>query len=628
MAKTTTDTEQVTVEFARSGNAWLDGGIVGLYRLIRGTHDMPSFLGTGSASTTVPLTDLKDFDNVTVDLSDARLSVSGPSEEVEGMLNRAYDRLIKCYFSLSTKKQIAAKGAYNFYYSTESKHFVAFPKQKPAGAALLLFDKAARPTGAQIKWKNKKSVGRLPTTKEYQELQQLLDKFLAENGLKPGPPAGMLIDGGNEVRPKLLKIRLGGKTSDDACYLSGESLEGLGEAKQTAFPLLGGSRSFVNGSKDKLKIGWKIDFVGKFVPAICFFMQQNEDLHLFFPVAASLKRINSVASRLTPIIDVQENFYRNFNDNLGGFFERRSEGAIAFFHRAFAALSHKDTHSKHSKQRANELSPKTVTATIGGEPDDDVDMQLISARDIGEEIMNHGPVSFAIVSASKKGNVWMPKAFWNYTDIVYLSRLFERMQELVDRSDGSRSVACSPKAFFNSLVDFSAKKDRTLFRDKVCDAILNKRSVLALIERHAFHINRDSGAINTRVGPLLNFVLIYELERFRGTEMEDRYKQMVETATWLGGNIGKGVAEAVKRDAGESAGRGKGAIHRLRKTRTIGDFVNELARLQFRYGIDIPKDVLDGTRLSPDTFAEFRGFCVVSALNRFLYAMKPQTESK
>jgi hypothetical protein len=57
----------------------------------------------------------------------------------------------------------------------------------------------------------------------------------------------------------------------------------------------------------------------------------------------------------------------------------------------------------------------------------------------------------------------------------------------------------------------------------------------------------------------------------------------------------------------------------LRKTRTIADFVNELARLQFRYKIDVPKEVLDGDTFCPDLFEEFRGFCVVAALNRFQY---------
>jgi hypothetical protein len=46
--------------------------------------------------------------------------------------------------------------------------------------------------------------------------------------------------------------------------------------------------------------------------------------------------------------------------------------------------------------------------------------------------------------------------------------------------------------------------------------------------------------------------------------------------------------------------------------------MNELARLQFRYSISVPPTALDGANFNPDSFEEFRGFCVVSALNKFL----------
>ena len=55
--------------------------------------------------------------------------------------------------------------------------------------------------------------------------------------------------------------------------------------------------------------------------------------------------------------------------------------------------------------------------------------------------------------------------------------------------------------------------------------------------------------------------------------------------------------------------------------------MNELARLQFRYKIDVPKDVLDGDTFNPDQFEEFRGFCVVAALNRFQYLTRKRTET-
>jgi hypothetical protein len=121
---------------------------------------------------------------------------------------------------------------------------------------------------------------------------------------------------------------------------------------------------------------------------------------------------------------------------------------------------------------------------------------------------------------------------------------------------------------------------------------------------------------------------LYEADLRKGTDMESSYQPMVKAATWLGDTIGKALAEAVQAkpdpskaisSARESVGKAKGGLHRLRKARTVADFVNELARLQLRYGIDVPKDVLDGKTFSPELFEEFRGFCVVAALNRFQF---------
>src|SRR5262249_19754232 len=119
----------------------------------------------------------------------------------------------------------------------------------------------------------------------------------------------------------------------------GRMQAGLAEAKNTAFPLFGGSRSFVNGTTENLRIGWQLDFVGKFVPAVAFFYQQGDALHLFFPQAISLLRLDSMVTRLQSMVAVEANLVRKCELRLGGYFEGRSEVALAFLHRVFEKLS-------------------------------------------------------------------------------------------------------------------------------------------------------------------------------------------------------------------------------------------------------------------------------------------------
>ena len=408
------------------------------------------------------------------------------------------------------------------------------------------------------------------------------------------------------------------------------------EAKETAFPLMGGSRSFIDGNSNWPRLGWKADFVGKFVPAVAFYYQQGDDLHVFFPESSDLKRTNALVETLSSMIQLDPNLYRNFdlafgNRKLAFMFRGRSEVALAFLHRALVELSREDNvaHERAriaAQEARSQLEPEARDETDDPETAETDDPEAwVSAQEVFRIVEQQGHVGFAVVSAAKKGNVWMARDFWSVRDVVYLARLFDRMQSIEEVAPGQNRMVCSPKKFFTTLVDFEAKDEgRTLVRDRVCGAILRRESVLALLEQHAFHINPHTEAGKARwVRPLLDFVTLYEVERHKGTPMEETYQKMVKTATWLGGEIGKAVADKVKdKEENESRGRARGSLFRLRKTRTTADFMNELARLQFRYDIDIPRDVLDGAVLNPKTFEEFRGFCVVSALSRFLHGTR------
>ena len=251
MARTKTkEPVAISLTFPRTGNPWIDAGIVGLYRILRG---QPSFVLAAPGSDSV-LPGSSEFPHVTAELQNSGMILEGPSQEVQACLEKAYDRLVSCYYDISSQKQREEIRSYNFYFDSAGECFHKFPKKRPAGAALLLFDKALRPAGDQEKWgtdpkTGKATAGRMPDRLAH--LQAKLDLFLADNNLKPGPPAGLLIDDENRVRP-VLEFKVGAKHGPTPCFLTGKVMSGSAEAKNTAFPLLGGSRSFVNDTKEKL----------------------------------------------------------------------------------------------------------------------------------------------------------------------------------------------------------------------------------------------------------------------------------------------------------------------------------------------------------------------------------------
>ncbi len=619
MAKVKAATDgEITLEFPRTGNAWIDAGIVGLYRVL---NRKPSYVNSSAPEETAE--DRARFPDVHYhELLTDRFVITGPASQVQACLEDAYNRMVGDYFNKSSAKQLSEKGTYNFYYDSIKDNFITFPKKKAVGAALLLFDKAARPSGTQVAWgdedENKKVAGRLPPS--HAHLQAKLNTFLTANKLKPGPPAGLLIDGPNQVKPKV-EIKAVAKESKSNCFLSGMPESAVVDAKETAFPLFGGSRSFVNGNTDWPRIGWRADFVGKFVPALSFFYLQDDDIHVFFPESSSLKRVDEFADMLQRMVNVEPNLFRNFDFNIGGYVRGRSEVALAFLHAVFVKLSEAE---RVERAKAEEAAIDATGESISMDEDEPVKIEpLISAEIVFDAVQRQGSVGFAVVSAAKKGNVWMARDFWTFRDVVYLARLFDRMLTPVQHGTGKVHYQCSPKGWFFALYDFESKS--SVLRDRVCEAIFRRESVLALLERHAFHNNTHTDSAKSYpVKPLLDFATLYEVELRKGTPMQESYANMVKTACWLGDTIGKSIAEAVtSKEENESRGRARGALFRLRKARTTGDFMNELARLQLRYDITVPPSLFDGATLSPESFDEFRGFCVVSALNRFLYSARP-----
>ena len=282
MAKTKPEAEAiVALAFPRTGNSWMDAGTVGLYRVLTGC---PSYLeATPGESLELPKT--FPFSGVTATLEAERLIVGGPAAQVQACLEKAYDRLIACYYDVSNQKQRGDRKNYNFYFDSFTKGYVLFPKKKSAGAALLLFDKAARPAGKQSKWgpdatTGKPTPGRLPESMA--TLQETFDQFLAEHQIKPGPPAGLLIDAANEVRPKMV-FNVSSKPSNKLCFLTGKRQAGLGEAKSTAFPLFGGSRSFVNGANEKVPHWLAIRLHGQIRPGGRIFLSARRCFALVLP---------------------------------------------------------------------------------------------------------------------------------------------------------------------------------------------------------------------------------------------------------------------------------------------------------------------------------------------------------
>ena len=132
----------------------------------------------------------------------------------------------------------------------------------------------------------------------------------------------------------------------------------------------------------------------------------------------------------------------------------------------------------------------------------------------------------------------------------------------------------------SNLIDYDQTKNenKTIIRNAICERILKKSSIIELVEQHAFHINKSK---KQNIKPIHDFVIQYEKILKEGNDKVDQ--AIIDTAVSLGKTIGFSVA---------SAGRkGKGDLFRLRKTRKPEDFLNEINRIQMKYGALVTSDI-------------------------------------
>ena len=103
-------------------------------------------------------------------------------------------------------------------------------------------------------------------------------------------------------------------------------------------------------------------------------------------------------------------------------------------------------------------------------------------------------------------------------------------------------------------------------------------------------------------------------------------KEQIALATKLGAQIVLAAKEALVEEGEglENMKAVKGDLFALRKTRTAADFLEQLNRLQFRYGIVVNKEIAAGVLAEGEVpFEEFRAYCMISALNAYNNTMRP-----
>jgi len=555
MPNQTNKDRSLEIIFPKLSHFWMDSGLIGLYKIAK--EENPSEM------------------EVEMHLTDEGLTFKGTEDNLTALFNKSYESLLDQYYNKSTEKQ--KQNNEGFYYDSKEDKFVRFPKVKSMGVAGLIFSKPPRMTAKQVKYdvievneagkKIKKKV--LPP--EYSHLQDRFDSFLSETGIKISAN-NLLIDGPNAIQPQVeIKVKKGKERGK--CFICGEASHSLTDIGGTVYPMITGSSgvlSFNSNGGSPEKVCWKCGFIGKFVPVNGFYAYNNEGYNLYFPYSSSLVKMSEVYDSFEAEMIEDPNLLINFKNNLGVFFHHPFEQFFTFLYSLYLTFLRKNV----TDESVNELDLGKLYGVF----------------------ISEAPLEFYTINTTSLGDTQMGKIIWPFNNSVFIFRLFENIEK----------NKISIKEVMTSLIDHDQKKyeNKTMMRNKVCERILKKSSVVELIEQHAFHINKSK---KQYIKPINDFVIEYEKILKEGNDKVDQ--AIIDTAVSLGKTIGFSVA---------SAGRkGKGDLFRLRKTRKPEDFLNEINRIQIKYGALITSELYGKGQEFENNFQEFKQFCMIAALNTF-----------
>lgn len=555
MPNQTNKDRSLEIIFPKLSHFWMDSGLIGLYKIAK--EENPSEM------------------EVEMHLTDEGLTFKGTEDNLTALFNKSYESLLDQYYNKSTEKQ--KQNNEGFYYDSKEDKFVRFPKVKSMGVAGLIFSKPPRMTAKQVKYdvievneagkKIKKKV--LPP--EYSHLQDRFDSFLSETEIKISAN-NLLIDGPNAIQPQVeIKVKKGKERGK--CFICGEASHSLTDIGGTVYPMITGSSgvlSFNSNGGSPEKVCWKCGFIGKFVPVNGFYAYNNEGYNLYFPYSSSLVKMSEVYDSFEAEMIEDPNLLINFKNNLGVFFHHPFEQFFTFLYSLYLTFLRKNV----TDESVNELDLGKLYGVF----------------------ISEAPLEFYTINTTSLGDTQMGKMIWPFNNSVFIFRLFENIEK----------NKISIKEVMTSLIDHDQKKyeNKTMMRNKVCERILKKSSVVELIEQHAFHINKSK---KQYIKPINDFVIEYEKILKEGNDKVDQ--AIIDTAVSLGKTIGFSVA---------SAGRkGKGDLFRLRKTRKPEDFLNEINRIQIKYGALITSELYGKGQEFENNFQEFKQFCMIAALNTF-----------
>lgn len=568
---------------------WFDAGIAGFY-------DIARMLCQKSDSVWKQ--------DVLLEPDAGGLHVKAPDERLKPFVDACYEYLTDLWWNVSSPKQIEAKDL--VIYDKKAGKFECIPRRNPTPVAALSVG------GSSWKAENDTYKDLSP------EMKKSVDLFLKESGKSLwGVRKDKLPYEAPVCHPLIETFPARGKK--DICSICGKDAV-CEHVNQTSFPLFSSESATFSFNSQFGKpdlICWECAMLGKFAVHSAHYVVADSYTQVMQIYSNNLNALLDAhahfgSSSGMRIFDSDKLAYRNFGPP-GSFLEYAKlpyEIIWGFYIASFNLLSERDLSAEFAEEKL-----------YNGIRLSESDIKALASMGV------------AMLSLEKKGQTFITKEVIDFHDSVYIFRLIDYISEALKGEDSQ--IGKNPDKFWKKLFDdfFLLQNPQKqydpvngLYRNRIFQKVFAKDSILLDVENFVF--KKSLAEKNPYLHRILFFTTRYENAINGRDANSEGGKGMTEEQVKIASGLGAQIVIAARKVLMEGSQDReklkplKGDLFALRKTRRAVDFLEQLNRLQFRYGIVLNSEIVKGILVDENVkFEEFKAYCMISALNSYNSAM-------
>ena len=603
------------VEFHKTNHIFLDNGIIALHRYLKNR---------------------KNTEGVIIDLQDDKLVVE--SADLPQLLEAVYYEMGREIYDTYTTKQEQEAG--NLYYIEAEDRFESFPKMNTYGFTELLTNNAQGTTSkdenfftldsldAEEKKANKLDLSKPQNVEKREnilrrifEKKEIAKKISAEfqkRGLKL--LSKMYI---NEPYTKLTRLEpLNSQhleEGDKICYLTGDKYKKLVVSTNTS-PFISGLINFNSHTvEEDKKMSWKALYLSRFAAANCMYTYQYNNKNKKNPLYGDIIVYFLGANKLTDLSKIYDYYLK---EGVGIRLPREIWKVDMDFIRNFRLYNFGKEKAVDSFIGKNEYLFmvlytlfERIIRHLQPQQDEPEYADLLGEALSSSDFNQLNPYLISFRANAFSGGNKRPNNFDVFTQLRYSMQLFKFFEtEKIDVLEilwSLKTIKPSLKKGSGDWNKISALERQS--RDRILGLILRGQSILSEVEQifydsYRYHVSGESAGYKN-YKQLSEFIELYE------SKINKKMNENLQTrAIKLGNSIGQGILGYGDGQRMTNAKQGRSYVIALRKSRTLGQFLEQIATIQYRYQLGISGEILEG--IDETNFETIKQFAIIAALNQ------------